>query len=66
LERRSNRGNFVIPAKVIQGRAENRLNPGEAMMGIIVFDPKELGAGDKLILYVRGEGNSEIARLIIQ
>lgn len=66
LERRSGKDVFVIPAKVIQGRAENRLGPGEIIMGIIVFDAKEVGVDDKLTLYVRGEGNTEVARLTIQ
>jgi vacuolar-type H+-ATPase subunit H len=66
LERRSGKDMFVIPAKVIQGRAENKLSPGDAIMGVIVFDPKEVAAGDKLTLYVRGKDNTEIARLNIQ
>lgn len=66
LERRAGKETFVIPAKVIQGRAENKLEPGETIMGIIVFDPKEVRAEDKLTLYVRGEDNVEIARLNIQ
>jgi vacuolar-type H+-ATPase subunit H len=66
LERRSGKQTFAIPAKVYQGRVENKLGPGEAIMGIIVFDPKEVGAEDRLTLYVRGEDNAEIARLSIQ
>jgi vacuolar-type H+-ATPase subunit H len=66
LERRSGKDLFVIPAKVIQGRAENKLSPGDAIMGVIVFDPKEVAVGDKLTLYVRGADNTEIARLNIQ
>jgi len=66
LERRSGAEKWAIAAKVIQGRAENRLNPGDAVMGVIVFDAKEVGATDKLTLYVRGADNAEIARLNIQ
>lgn len=66
LERRSGKEMFVIPAKVIQGRVENKLKPGDAIMGVIVFDAKEVGVGEKLTLYVRGEDNAEIARLSIQ
>jgi vacuolar-type H+-ATPase subunit H len=66
LERRSGKEMTVVPAKVMQGRVENRLNPGDAIMGVIVFDPKELVAGDKLTLYVRGADNAELARLSIQ
>lgn len=66
LERRSGKDVFVIAAKVIQGRAENRLAPGEAIMGVIVFEAREVGGEDKLTLYVRGEDNTELARLTIQ
>ena len=66
LERRSGKEMSVVRARIIQGRAENRLGPGEAMIGIIVFDPKEVRAGDKLSLYVRGLDNAEVGRLSIQ
>jgi vacuolar-type H+-ATPase subunit H len=66
LERRSGKDMFVVPAKVIQGRAENKLSPGDAIMGVLIFDPKQVAAGDKLTLHIRGEDNTEIARLNIQ
>ena len=66
LETGSEKTAVAIPIKVIQGRIENRLKPSEAIMGIIVFDPKTVALDDKLTLYVRGEGNAEIARLSIQ
>ena len=66
LERRSGKDVVTIQAKVMQGRAENRLSPGDAIIGILVFDTKEFAAGDKLTLYVRGEDNAELARLNIQ
>lgn len=66
LERRSGKDSLVIPAKVIQGRAENKIGPGEAIMGIIVFDSKEVASEDKLTLYVRGDDNAQLARLTIQ
>jgi len=66
LERRSGAEKSAITARVIQGRAENRLNPGDAVMGVIVFDAKEVGSTDKVTLYVRGADNAEIARLNIQ
>lgn len=66
LERRSGKDTFVIPAKVIQGRAENRIGPGEIIMGIIVFDARVVTGDDKLTLYVRGQDNTEVARLTIQ
>ena len=66
LERRSGKDSFLIPAKVIQGRLENKLGPGEVIIGIIVFDSKEVGNEDKLTLYVRGEDNAQLARLTIR
>ena len=56
----------LIPAKVVQGRVENKVRPGETIIGIIVFDAKAISAGDRLTLFVRGEGNAEVARLNIQ
>jgi vacuolar-type H+-ATPase subunit H len=66
LERRFGKESFIVPVKVIQGRTENRVGPGETIMGIIVYDLKEIGAEDRLTLFVRGVDNSEIARLSIQ
>jgi len=66
LEKRSGNNVVVVPARVIQGRAENKLNSGDTIMGVIVFDPKEVNAGDKLTLYLRGDDNSELGRLSIQ
>jgi vacuolar-type H+-ATPase subunit H len=66
LETGTEKSKATIPIKVIQGRIENKLKPGDAIMGIIVFDPKMVSLEDKLTLYVRGEGNAEIARLSIQ
>ncbi len=66
LERSFDKQSVLVPAKVVQGRVENKIRPGEAIIGIIVFDAKAINAGDRLTLYVRGEDNSEVARLNIQ
>ncbi|HST22698.1 MAG TPA: hypothetical protein VLR90_16360 [Blastocatellia bacterium] len=66
LERSFDKQSVLVPAKVVQGRVENKIKPGEAIIGIIVFDAKAINAGDRLTLYVRGEDNAEIARLNIQ
>jgi vacuolar-type H+-ATPase subunit H len=66
LERRSGKEVVAIPAKAMQGRAENKLNPGDAIIGILEFDHRDFTPGDKLTLYVRGEDNAELARLSIQ
>ena len=65
LERRFAGETFIIPAKVIQARTQNKVSPGEATVGIIVFDSKDVGAEDRLTLYIRGEDNVELARLNI-
>lgn len=66
LERRSAKGVVAVSARVEQGRAENRLSPGDAIMGVMVFDPRDIAPGDKLTLCVRGDDDAELARLNIQ
>jgi vacuolar-type H+-ATPase subunit H len=66
LERSSGKEKKEIPAEINQGRVENKLKAGESVIGIIVFDSKLVTETDKLTLFVRGEGNIEIARLNIQ
>ena len=66
LERSSGKEKKEIPAEINQGRVENRLKAGETIIGIIVFDSKLVTETDRLTLFVRGEGNIEIARLNIQ
>jgi hypothetical protein len=66
LEKGAGKEVKAIPAEVIQGRAENRIKPGETIIGIIVFDPKLVSDTDRLMLYVRGENNLELARMNIQ
>ena len=56
----------ALAIEVIQSRSENRVGPGESVTGIIVFDPKMVGAKDKLAMVVRGENKAEIAHLNVQ
>ena len=56
----------AITAEVTQNKTENKVSPKEAVAGIIVFDPKQIGAKDRLALFIRGEENAEIAHLTIQ
>jgi hypothetical protein len=65
LETGAGKQTTAIPIRVVQGRAENQLKPGETIMGVIVFDPKAVGVEDKLTLFVRGEDKAEVARLSI-
>jgi len=51
---------------VNQSKLENLLTPGESLTGVIVFDPKQLGAKPKLTLFVRGENSAELAHVTIQ
>ena len=66
LEKSSGKEKREIPAEINQGRVENRLKAGETIIGIIVFDSRLVTETDRLTLFVRGEGNIEIARLNIQ
>ena len=61
-------GNEVkaVTAEVTQNKTENKVSPKEAVAGIIVFDAKQIGARDRLALFIRGEENAEIAHLNIQ
>lgn len=47
-------------------KAENKLSTGEVVTGVIVFDPKQVGANYRLTFVVRGEDQIEIARILIQ
>lgn len=55
----------LLTAVVNQSKPENLLAPGEALTGVIVFDPKQVGAKQKLTLFVRGEDSAEIAHVTI-
>jgi type IV secretory pathway VirB9-like protein len=55
-----------LTAEVNQSKSMNLLAPDESLTGIIVFDPKQIGAKQRLTLFVRGEGSAELAHLTIQ
>jgi len=55
-----------LPVEIVQSKSENRVGPGESLTGIVVFDPKAVGAKDKLAMVVRGENKAEIAHLNVQ
>jgi hypothetical protein len=56
----------ALTVEVNQSKAVNSLPPGESLTGIIVFDPKQVAARQKLMLFVRAEDSAEIAHLTIQ
>ena len=55
-----------VTAVVHQSKAENLLVPGEALTGVMVLDPKQLGTKQRLTLFVRGEDSAELAHVTIQ
>ena len=55
-----------LTAEINQSKSENTLAPGESLTGVIVFDPKQVGAKQKLTLFVRGEDSAELAHVTIQ
>ena len=66
LEVVDGKGAKPLTAEVNQSKAVNSLPPGEALTGVIVFDPKQIAAKQKLTLFVRGENSAELAHLTIQ
>ncbi|HXU38313.1 MAG TPA: hypothetical protein VN937_18300 [Blastocatellia bacterium] len=60
------KGSKPLTAEVKQSKTVNSLLPGEALTGVIVFDPKQVAAKQKLTLFVRGDDSSELAHLTIQ
>lgn len=55
-----------VIVEVNQSKPENSLSPGESLTGVIMFDPKQVGAKQKLTLFLRGENSAELARVTIQ
>ncbi len=55
-----------LTSVVNQSKPENLLAPGESLTGVIVFDPKQVGAKQRLTLFVRGEDSAELAHVTIQ
>lgn len=66
LEVADGKGSKPLTAEINQSKAVNSLPPGEALTGVIVFDPKQIAARQKLTLFVRGEDSAELAHLTIQ
>ena len=66
LERTAAAETQPIVVEIHQSKAENKLDPGEVMNGVLVFDPKVIAPKDKLNLFLRGEANAELIRVNIQ
>jgi len=65
LETGSGDNKKAIAVEMAQNRSDNRLKPGEMVTGVLVFDQSQAAYLDKLTLYLRGEENAEIARVVI-
>jgi hypothetical protein len=66
LESGSARGAVPVSIQVMQTKPENKLDPGESLAGVLVFDSKSIPPGNRVVLYVRGENNVEIVRVYVQ
>jgi type IV secretory pathway VirB9-like protein len=55
-----------LTAEVNQSKPENQVAPSESLTGIIVFDPKQVAAKQRLTFFVRGEDRAELARITVQ
>jgi hypothetical protein len=55
-----------LTAVVHQSKTENLLTQGESLTGVIVFDPQQLGAKQRITLFVRGQDSAELAHVTIQ
>jgi hypothetical protein len=63
LEALSGSLNKSVPVELFQSKEANLIRPGETVTCILAFDPSSIGPKDTLTLNVRGEGNTEIARV---
>ncbi|MCI0485046.1 MAG: hypothetical protein L0229_00320 [Blastocatellia bacterium] len=66
LEAVAAEGGRPIPVEILQSKAENRLEPGESLTGVVAFNPKPLMSKEKITLFVRGPEDAEIMRVSIQ
>lgn len=66
MEVDTDRGTRPLTIELNQSKTENKLAKDESLTGVIVFDPKQVGPKERLTLLLRGEDNSEIARVVIQ
>lgn len=55
-----------IPADLTLTKSENVLKPTEALTAILAFDAKLVSDKDRLTLYLRGDGDSELARAVLK
>jgi hypothetical protein len=66
LETGAAKDTHPITFELHPSKAENKLTPGEVVTGVIIFDPKQFGAKDRLVFFLRDEDKTEIAHITIQ
>jgi type IV secretory pathway VirB9-like protein len=66
LEAGEGKDSKPLTFEVIQSKPDNQLATDESLSGLIVFDPKQVEAKQKLTLFVRGQDNAELAHLGVQ
>ena len=66
LELSDAKGTKPLTVEINQSKSVNSLAPAESLTGVIVFDPKQITAKQKLMLFVRGEDSAELAHVTIQ
>jgi hypothetical protein len=66
LEKGPEKDGGKVEADVIQDKPENKVPPGKAIRGVIVFSSDLVKENTHLTMYVRGQDNEAIARAVIQ
>lgn len=66
LEKVSAEKREIIPTEVTLTKSETVLKPTEAITAILSFDAKLISERDRLTLYLRGDGDVEIARAVLK
>ncbi|MGH9763812.1 MAG: DivIVA domain-containing protein, partial [Blastocatellia bacterium] len=55
----------TLPAKFTQSKTDNRVKPGESVTGVIAVERKLIPDGNKIMLSLRGQGHTELARVSV-
>jgi vacuolar-type H+-ATPase subunit H len=66
LEKVAGNETQALTIEIHQSKAENKLEPGESLTGVISFEQKSVAPRERLVLFLRGEDNVEIGRVTIQ
>jgi hypothetical protein len=56
----------VLPVEVNLTKSETALKPTETVTVILSFDARLIGERERLTLYIRGEGDTELARSVME